>query len=68
VAVTVALGMFGFASPRFPIDAERANDLTFVITPHDLGKIDMGPFPLAVEPGRLIMHRGGARVVYMKAR
>jgi hypothetical protein len=68
VAVTVALGMFGFVSPRFPIDAAKANDLTFVITPHDLGKIDMEAFPLDIEPGRLIMHRGGARVVYQKTR
>lgn len=68
VAVTVALAMYGFVSPRFAIDAARANDLTFVITPHDLGKLDMEAFPLEIEPGRLIMHRGGARVVYVKSR
>jgi hypothetical protein len=66
VAVVVALAMFGFVSPRFPIDAARANDLTFVITPHDLGKIDFEAFPLDVEPGRLVMHRGGGRQVYVR--
>jgi len=68
VAVTLALGMFGFASPRFPIDAARANDLTFVITPHDLGRVDFEELPVDVQPGRLIMHRGGARLVYVKER
>jgi len=68
VAVTLALDMFGFASPRFPIDAARANDLSFVITPHDLGKVDFESLPLDVEPGRLVMHRGGGRMVYAKER
>jgi hypothetical protein len=68
VAVTLALGMFGFASQRFPIDAARANELTFVITPHDLGKVDFENLPVDVERGRLVMHRGRARMVYVKAR
>jgi hypothetical protein len=68
VAVTLALAMFGFASPRFPIDVARANDLTFVITPHDLGKVDFEGLPVDVEPGRLVMHRGPARMVYVRGR
>jgi hypothetical protein len=68
VAVTLALGIFGFASQRFPIDTARANVLSFVITPHDLGSVDFEALPVTVEPGRLVMHRGGARLVYVKGR
>jgi hypothetical protein len=68
IAVTLALGMFGFASPRFPIDAERANELSFVITPHDLGRVDFEDLPLDVQPGRLVMHRGPAALVYVRER
>lgn len=68
VAVTLALRMFGFASPRFPIDADKANELTFVITPHDLGRVDFEGVPLEIEPGRLVMRRGEARLTYVKQR
>jgi hypothetical protein len=68
VAVTLSLGMFSVASPRFPIDVERANELTFVITPRDLGRVDFEALPLDIEPGRLVMHQGGGRMVYVKAR
>jgi len=68
VAVTLALGMFGFESQRFPIDAAKANDLSFVITPNDLGKVDFEALPVDVEPGRLVMHRGGARLTYVRER
>jgi hypothetical protein len=68
VAVTLALGMFGFASPRFAIDVAKANELTFVITPHDLGTVDFEALPLDVEPGVLVMHRGRAAMRYLRVR
>jgi hypothetical protein len=68
VAVTLVLGMFGFESGRFAIDAARANELTFVITPHDLGKVDFENLPLDVEPGRLVMRRGKAALTYVRVR
>lgn len=68
IAVTLALRMFGFTSPRFPIDAARANDLTFVITPHDLGRVDFEDLPLDVLPDRLVMHRGGGALTYERQR
>ena len=68
VAVTLRLDMFGFSSPPFAIDVDKANDLTFVITPHDLGRVDFEDLPLAIEPGKLVMRRGGERMDYVKAR
>jgi hypothetical protein len=68
VAVTLALGMFGFVSQRFPIDAAKANELTFVVTPHDLGRVDFQDLPLEISRGALVMHRGKARLTYVKER
>lgn len=66
VAVTLALGMFGVESQRFPIDPAKANDLSFLITPNDLGKVDFQNLVLDVEPGRLLMHRGQGLLTYVK--
>jgi hypothetical protein len=68
VAVTFALTMFDVESQRFPIDTAKANDLSFLITPHDLGKVDFQDVVLDVEPGRLVMHRGQAKMTYVKER
>ena len=65
VAVTLALAMFGFNSPRFPIDTAKANELTFVITPNDLGRVHFEDLPLEIAPGKLVMRRGGARLTYL---
>jgi hypothetical protein len=66
VAVTLQLSMFGFVSPRFPIDTAGGSDLSFVITPHDLGRIAFDGFPIDVQPGKLIVHRGEATLTYVR--
>ncbi|MBV8688000.1 MAG: hypothetical protein JOZ90_00985 [Alphaproteobacteria bacterium] len=68
VAVTLALPIYGLVSPRFPIDAATANELTFVLTPNDLGRIDFEDLPVDVERGRLLVHRGGGVMTYVKER
>lgn len=68
VAVSLALPLYGFASPRFPIDTARANALTFVITPNDLGRVDFEELPLETGPGGLVMRRGEARLTYARIR
>jgi hypothetical protein len=68
VAVTLALPVYGLVSPRFPIDAAKANELTFVLTPHDMGRIDFEQLPLDIAPGRLVMHRGGGTQTYQRER
>jgi hypothetical protein len=66
VAVTLALPMYDLVSPRFPIDSGQANELTFVLTPHDMGRIDFQDLPVDVEPGRLVVHRGGGLMSYVR--
>jgi hypothetical protein len=68
VAVTLSVPIYALASPRFPIDLAKANDLTFILTPNDMGRIDFEQFPLDIAPGKLVMHRGGAALDYLRER
>ncbi|HEY1605668.1 MAG TPA: hypothetical protein VGF77_08715 [Allosphingosinicella sp.] len=68
VAVTLALRIYGLVSERFPVDIARANDLTFVLTPHDFGRVDFEALPLDVAPGKLVMHRNGTALDYVRER
>ncbi len=60
--------MLGLGPVRFPIDAARANALTFILTRNDLGTYDFRDVRVDVRPGRLVMHRGEGRLVYLKMR
>jgi hypothetical protein len=66
VAIVLAIPMYGLVSPRFPIDAAKANELGFVLTPHDMGRVDFEDLPLDMLPGKLVMHRGGALLDYVR--
>ncbi|HEX5181598.1 MAG TPA: hypothetical protein VFW19_00460 [Allosphingosinicella sp.] len=68
VSVTLALRIYGLVSQRFPIDMATANDLTFVLTPHDLGRVDFEGLPLDIARGKLVMHRNGADLSYVRGR
>jgi hypothetical protein len=65
--VEVSLHMFGLPASRFPIDP-RANALTFLLTPNDLGKFDFQNMRADLAPGRLVLHRGEGRMVYLRVR
>lgn len=64
--VELSLHMFGLPPTRFPIDVERANALTFLLTPNDLGTFDFQDMPADFEPGRLVLRRGQSRMVYLR--
>jgi hypothetical protein len=64
--VELWLGMFGLPPTRFPVDPARANALTFRLIPHDLGTYDFEDMQLDMAPGRLVMHRGEALLVYQR--
>ncbi|MFL6844624.1 MAG: hypothetical protein ACJ8ER_07060 [Allosphingosinicella sp.] len=64
--VELWLGMFGLPPTRFPVDPARWNSLTFRLIPHDLGTYDFEDMQLDIAPGRLVMHRGEALLVYQR--
>ena len=68
VAVTFSLTMYNLVSQRFPIDAAKANDLTFILTPNGLGHYDFENTPLDIAPGKLVWHRNGQAIDYVRER
>jgi hypothetical protein len=66
--VELSLHMFGLPATRFPIDVSRANALTFLLTPNDLGTFDFQGMRADLAPGRLVLHRGEGRLVYLRVR
>jgi hypothetical protein len=68
VAVTLTLTIYNLVSQRFPIDVAKANDLTFVLTPNDLGRYDFENTPLDIAPGKLVWHRNGHAIDYVRER
>jgi len=67
-SIAFAVPMHALRSQNFPIDAVRANRLTFVLTPNDLGIVDFESLPLTVSKDRLVMHRGGGELAYVRQR
>lgn len=66
--VELSLPMFGLGPTRFPIDPAKANDLTFALIRNDIGVFDFEDMRLDIGKGRLVMHRGEARLVYLKVK
>jgi hypothetical protein len=66
--VELSLGMFGLGPTRFPIDPAKANSLTFNLVRNDIGTFDFEDMRVDIGKGRLVMHRGGASLVYLKVK
>jgi len=64
--IELAVAMYGLASQRFPIDPEKANALTFTLTPNDLGVVDFSAIPVEIKGDRLLVHRGGGVLSYRR--
>ena len=65
--VEFSVPIYQLRSQRFSIDLSKGNDLTYVLTPNDLGKIDFTDTRIEIEPHRLIMHRNGALITFEAA-
>jgi len=61
-----AVTMYGLASSRFPVDAAKANALTFILTPNDLGVLDFSTVAVELKGDRLLVHRGGGVLSYRR--
>ena len=63
-SVEFAIPMFQLKSQRFALEVDKANSLTFVITPNDLGVADFQDLPLTIGKDQLLMHRYGETLTY----
>jgi hypothetical protein len=66
--VELSLQMFGLGPTRFPIDSVKANALTFRLIRNDIGTFDFEDMRLDIAKDRLVMHRGGASLVYLRVK
>lgn len=62
--VRFAVPMHGLVSQRFPVDTEKVNALTFILTPNDLGVVDFKDRTLSYEDGRIVMRGGEGSLTY----
>jgi hypothetical protein len=65
-SIQLAVPMHDLVSPIFPLDPAKGNAFTFLLTPNDLGRVDFEQVPLDIAPGRLIFHREGQSLVYVR--
>jgi hypothetical protein len=66
--IELKVPMHPFTSPRYPIDLAAGNALAFTLIPNDLGKFDFEGIKVEVEPGALVVLRGGGRLRYEAVR
>jgi hypothetical protein len=62
--IELSVPIYNLRSPRFPLDLPKSNEVTFILTPNDLGTIDFTGLQIDIQPHRLIMHRDGALIPY----
>jgi hypothetical protein len=63
-SIRFAVPMYGLESRIFPIDAAKANQFTFILTPNDLGVVDFANVEVTIEKGDLVLHREGGDLRY----
>jgi hypothetical protein len=64
-SIILAVPMHGLQSQPFAIDAGKANSLSFILTPNDLGLVNFDDVSVTIEADRLVVHRGGGDLSYM---
>lgn len=64
--VEFELPIYQLRSQRFSVDLSKGNELSFVLTPNDLGVIDFANVRIDIEPGQLTMHRGAGVLTFKK--
>jgi hypothetical protein len=62
--VQLSMSSYGLASQRFPIDVEKANAVTFTLTPNDIGVVDLRTAPVTVKGNVLSLVRNGQTMVF----
>ncbi|MGI4945542.1 MAG: hypothetical protein ACRYHQ_34085 [Janthinobacterium lividum] len=64
--VELSMESYGLKSPRFPINQNEANVLAFVLTPNDIGVIDLSDTVVDISGRELIVHRHGGTMRFSK--
>ena len=57
--VQLSMSAYGLTSPRFPVDPTKANALTYILTPNDIGVVDLRRAPVTATGDTLSLGRGG---------
>ena len=65
--VEFSMESYGLKSQHFPVDRDQANALTFVLTPNDIGVIDLSGSMVEVNGRDLVVHRDGGTMRLHKA-
>ncbi|MDT9599332.1 hypothetical protein [Sphingosinicella rhizophila] len=64
--IELAVPMHAIESNRFLIEAAKANDLVFILTANDLGKVDFGALRMETDGDRILLHRFGQTLTYAR--
>lgn len=62
--IVFSVPIYNLTSPRFPLDLTKGNEQTFILTPNDLGTIDVTGMQVDIQPHRLILHRDGRLMAF----
>jgi hypothetical protein len=62
--VQLSMSSYGLTSPRFPVDATKANSMTYTLTPNDIGVVDLRNAPVTVEGDVLSLGRQGQTMLF----
>lgn len=64
--IELAEPIHGIRSARFAIDDAAQGTLNFVLVPNDIGVVDFSGMPVDVLPDRLVVHRGGGEMLFVR--
>lgn len=62
--VQLSMSSYGLTSPRFPVDARKANSITYTLTPNDIGVVDLRNAPVTVMGDVLLLGRQGQTMLF----
>lgn len=62
--VQLSMSSYGLTSPRFPVDAKKANSITYTLTPNDIGVVDLRTAPVTVKGDVLSLARQGQMMLF----
>ena len=62
--IVFSVPIYNLTSPRFPLDLTKGNEQTFILTPNNLGTIDVTGMQVDIQPHRLILHRDGRLMAF----